>query len=157
MNNYSIYLIFCLSFLFSNSSDSVMNKNILPKQIVEANSDTTKSFIPEDVFIAQLEESKILLSDAIMSDITGDTLSAIFSFEKLFESLAIIDEIIEAKPTDGLWADNRSDEDQIGLNYKQIEEAMNSSSSSYYKKFLEIREQNIHKMKPIPVCKVKES
>ena len=95
MNNYSIYLVFCLSVLFSNSLDSTINKNILPKQIVEADSDTTKSIIPEDVFIAQLEESKILLSDAIMSDITGDTLSAIFSFEKLFESLAIIDEIID--------------------------------------------------------------
>ena len=95
MNNYSIYLIFCLSVLFSNSLDSTINKNILPRQIVEANSDTTKSIIPEDIFIAQLEESKILLSDAIMSDITGDTLSAIFSFEKLFESLAVIDEIID--------------------------------------------------------------
>ena len=95
MNNYSIYLVFCLSVLFSNSLDPTINKNILPKQIVEVDSDTTKSIIPEDVFIAQLEESKILLSDAIMSDITGDTLSAIFSFEKLFESLAIIDEIID--------------------------------------------------------------
>ena len=95
MNNYSIYLVFCLSVLFSNSLDPTINKNILPKQIVEAGYDTTKSIIPEDVFIAQLEESKILLSDAIMSDITGDTLSAIFSFEKLFESLAIIDEIID--------------------------------------------------------------
>ena len=95
MNNYSIYLVFCLSVLFSNSLDPTINKNILPKQIVEVGSDTTKSIIPEDVFIAQLEESKILLSDAIMSDITGDTLSAIFSFEKLFESLAIIDEIID--------------------------------------------------------------
>ena len=35
---------------------------------------------------------------------------------------------------------------------KQIEEAMNNSNSEYYDKYIKIREPNLHKMKPIPVC-----
>ena len=72
-------------------------------------------------------------------------------------TLSIIEEIIKAKPTDGLWDDNRNDEDQIGLTYNQIEEAMNDPASKYYNKYMKIREKNIHKMKPIPICKFKES
>tara|TARA_Y100001970_G_scaffold280291_1_gene389029 strand:+ start:52 stop:792 length:741 start_codon:yes stop_codon:yes gene_type:complete len=68
------------------------------------------------------------------------------------KSLGIINEIIEAAPTDGLWDDSRNDESQLGLTYKQIEEAMNNSNSKYYDKYLKIREPNLHKMKPIPVC-----
>ena len=70
--------------------------------------------------------------------------------------LSIIEDIINAKPTDGLWNDNRNDEDQIGLTYEQIEEAMQNSKSINYKKYLEIRESNLHKMKPIPVCIFKD-
>ena len=68
------------------------------------------------------------------------------------KSLGVINEIIEAAPTDGLWDDSRNDESQLGLTYEQIEEAMNNSNSKYYDKYLEIREPNLHKMKPIPVC-----
>ena len=68
------------------------------------------------------------------------------------KSLGIINEIIEAAPTDGLWDDSRNDESQLGLTYEQIEEAMNNSNSKYYDKYLKIREPNLHKMKPIPVC-----
>jgi len=68
------------------------------------------------------------------------------------KSLGIINEIIEAAPTDGLWDDSRNDESQLGLTYKQIEEAMSNSSSSYFEKYTKIREPNLHKMKPIPVC-----
>ena len=72
-------------------------------------------------------------------------------------TLSIIVDIIKAKPTDGLWNDNRDDEKQLGLTYQQIEEAMKDTSSIYYEKFKKIREQNLHKMKKIPVCKFKES
>tara|TARA_B100001964_G_scaffold220736_1_gene264127 strand:+ start:381 stop:1121 length:741 start_codon:yes stop_codon:yes gene_type:complete len=72
-------------------------------------------------------------------------------------SLSIIEDIINAKPTDGLWSDNRNDEEQIGLTYKQIEEAMSNTSSKYYAEYLKIRKKNLHKMKPIPVCKFRES
>ena len=68
------------------------------------------------------------------------------------KSLGIINEIIEAAPTDGLWDDSRNDESQLGLTYEQIEEAMNNSNSKYYDKYLKIREPNLHKMNPIPVC-----
>jgi len=66
--------------------------------------------------------------------------------------LGIINEIVEAAPTDGLWDDSRNDESQLGLTYEQIEEAMNNPSSSYFEKYTKIREPNLHKMKPIPVC-----
>ena len=72
-------------------------------------------------------------------------------------TLSITEDIINAKPTDGLWDDNRNDEEQLSLTYQQIEEAMKNTTSEHYKKYLEIREANLHKMKPIPVCKFKES
>ena len=68
------------------------------------------------------------------------------------KSLGVINEIIEAAPTDGLWDDSRNDESQLGLTYEQIEEAMHNSNSSYFEKYMKIREPNLHKMKPIPVC-----
>ena len=71
---------------------------------------------------------------------------------KIGKSLGVIDEIIEAAPTDGLWDDSRNDESQLGLTYQQIEEAMNNSNSKYYDKYKKVREPNLHKMKPIPVC-----
>ena len=68
------------------------------------------------------------------------------------KELGIKKEIVEAKPTDGLWDDARNDEDQIGLSYPQIEEAMQNNKSQFYAKYLQIRKPNIHKMKSIPVC-----
>ncbi len=68
------------------------------------------------------------------------------------KSLGVIDEIIEAAPTDGLWDDSRNDESQLGLSYEEIEEAMENSKSKHFKRYQEIRNPNLHKMKPIPVC-----
>ena len=78
----------------------------------------------------------------------------------------IIDEIISAKPTDGLWNDNRTDEEQIGATYDELEKAMIQESKSdmnlsqreievmsIYKSF---NSSNKHKMDPIPVCKIPE-
>ena len=70
------------------------------------------------------------------------------------KSLGVINEIIDAAPTDGLWDDSRNDESQLGLTYEQIEEAMNNSNSKYYDKYKKVREPNLHKMKPIPVCMI---
>ena len=72
------------------------------------------------------------------------------------EFLEISKNIIEAKPTDGLWDDSRNDEDQIGLTYEQIEEAMTDSNSQYYEHYQEIRKPNLHKMYPIPICKFED-
>ncbi len=71
---------------------------------------------------------------------------------KIGKHLGVINEIIEAAPTDGLWDDSRNDESQLGLSYQQIEEAMNDPNSRYFEKYTEIRKPNLHKMKPIPVC-----
>ena len=68
------------------------------------------------------------------------------------KSLGIIKEIIEAEPTDGLWDDGRTDTNQLGMSYNQLEKAMMDKNSESYGKYLEIRRKNLHKMNPIPVC-----
>tara|TARA_B100001029_G_C15033075_1_gene438338 strand:+ start:848 stop:1585 length:738 start_codon:yes stop_codon:yes gene_type:complete len=70
------------------------------------------------------------------------------------KELKILEKIINAKPTDGLWDDGRTDEGQLGLSYEQIEEAMNNPDSLNYQKYSKIRRLNLHKMEPIPVCKI---
>ena len=70
------------------------------------------------------------------------------------KELGILKEIIEAAPTDGLWDDCRTDESQLGLRYHELEEAMNNLNSSNRDKYETIRKQNLHKMEPIPVCKI---
>ena len=71
---------------------------------------------------------------------------------EIASKMSIIQDIIDAQPTDGLWDDSRNDERQLGLTYKQIEEAMDNTESKYYEKYMQIRKPNLHKMKPIPVC-----
>tara|TARA_B100001287_G_scaffold202666_1_gene172034 strand:- start:108 stop:839 length:732 start_codon:yes stop_codon:yes gene_type:complete len=70
------------------------------------------------------------------------------------KELGINQEIIDAPPTDGLWNDGRTDEDQVGLSYEEIEEAMLNENSINRKKYLEIRSKSLHKMEPIPVCTI---
>jgi len=69
-------------------------------------------------------------------------------------SINILQEIIEAAPTDGLWDDGRTDEGQLGLKYSELEEAMNNVNSINREKYEKIRKMNLHKMEPIPVCKI---
>ncbi len=87
---------------------------------------------------------------------------------KIAEELKIIDDIIVAKPTDGLWDDDRTDEDQIGATYKELEWAMREkdfgkTSFDYKGRKKEVFEilnkfnkQNLHKMNPIPIYIVPE-
>lgn len=86
---------------------------------------------------------------------------------KLANHLGIVSSIQEAKPTDGLWDDDRSDEDQLGATYDELEWAMNylevnsqDDLSERQKKVLEIysghHQTNLHKMNPIPVCEIPE-
>ena len=70
------------------------------------------------------------------------------------KELKISNEIINAKPTDGLWDDGRTDEGQLGLKYEELEDAMNNPDSPNYEKYIKIRKLNLHKMEPIPVCKI---
>ncbi|SKB58449.1 NAD+ synthase [Salegentibacter holothuriorum] len=80
--------------------------------------------------------------------------------------LGITNEIIEAVPTDGLYGDSRSDEDQIGASYPELEWAMKETEKGKTAEDFEGRKQevfniyksrnrsNSHKMNPIPVCKI---
>ena len=73
---------------------------------------------------------------------------------ELGKELGILKEIIETPPTDGLWDDGRTDESQLGLSYKELEEAMENENSVNRDKYNSIREANLHKMEAIPVCKI---
>ena len=73
---------------------------------------------------------------------------------ELGKELNILKEIIEAPPTDGLWDDGRTDEGQLGLTYSELEEAMYNENSINRDKYNKIRNANLHKMDPIPVCKI---
>ena len=73
---------------------------------------------------------------------------------ELGKELGILKEIIQAQPTDGLWDDGRTDVGQLGLTYQELEDAMINSNSPHHSKYLEKRKLNLHKMQPIPVCKI---
>jgi len=73
---------------------------------------------------------------------------------ELGKELGILNEIITAQPTDGLWDDGRTDVGQLGLTYQEVEEAMSNSNSKNRSKYEEIRKLNLHKMQSIPVCKI---
>ena len=73
---------------------------------------------------------------------------------ELGKELGILKEIIDAPPTDGLWDDGRTDEGQLGFNYSELEDAMNNPNSPHRDQYEKIRNQNLHKMEPIPVCKI---
>jgi len=88
-----------------------------------------------------------------ISPIADCTKSQVWEMGK---NLGILEEIIKAQPTDGLWDDGRTDVNQLGMSYQELEEAMKDSSNKNYKKYLEIRKRNLHKMNPIPVCKMKD-
>ena len=73
---------------------------------------------------------------------------------ELGKELGISKEIIDAPPTDGLWDDGRTDEGQLGFSYKDLEDAMKNPDSPHKTEYEKIRKQNLHKMEPIPVCKI---
>ncbi len=88
-----------------------------------------------------------------ISPIADCTKSQVWEMGK---NLGILKEIVEAQPTDGLWDDGRTDVNQLGMSYQELEEAMKDSSNKNHKKYLEIRKRNLHKMNSIPVCKMKD-
>ena len=89
--------------------------------------------------------------------------SEIFEISK---ELKINKEILEAKPTDGLWDDDRTDEDQIGASYDDLERVMNSLENGVspekfddktredFNIYIKHHNANKHKMKSIPICKI---
>ena len=83
------------------------------------------------------------------------------------KSLGISQSILDAPPTDGLWEDSRSDEEQIGASYEELEWAMDyidnnksTSTTNREKEVLKIfesfRNQNRHKMVEIPVYQMEK-
>jgi NAD+ synthase len=80
----------------------------------------------------------------------------------LSKKLNILEDIINAAPTDGLWEDDRTDEDQLGATYEELERAMqfnddvsllNDRELEVFNIYNKFNKQNQHKMNPIPVFK----
>ena len=97
-----------------------------------------------------------------LSPIADLTKSEVYS---LAESLSIHEDILNAAPTDGLFGDDRSDEDQLGASYPELEWAMNyiDNGEKLSKRerevlviYQKLNRQNQHKMQPIPVCIIPE-
>jgi NAD+ synthase len=84
----------------------------------------------------------------------------------LAKSLGVAESILAAAPTDGLWADKRTDEDQLGASYDELEWAMNYANEKkdpgvlqgrqkeVLELFKKLNAANQHKMQPIPVCMI---
>ena len=86
----------------------------------------------------------------------------------LGRTLGILEDIIHAPPTDGLWEDNRTDESQIGASYAELEWAMTAEADGILENltqrqkevlsiFRRFNAQNRHKMDPIPVVKIPDN
>ena len=88
-----------------------------------------------------------------ISPIADCTKSQVWEMGK---NLGLLEEIVKAQPTDGLCDDGRTDVNQLGMWYQELEKAMLDPSSKNHKKYLEIRKRNLHKMNPVPVCKMKD-
>lgn len=82
---------------------------------------------------------------------------------EIAKELGVIQEIQNAKPTDGLWGDDRSDEDQLGASYPELEWAMEfegdetllpKRQQEVITIFRKLNKANQHKMNPIPVCTI---
>jgi len=86
---------------------------------------------------------------------------------ELGKELSVVESILKAKPTDGLFADCRTDEDQIGATYPELEWAMEYIANKENYKLNERQNEvmqiytsrykaNLHKTSPIPVCLIPE-
>ncbi len=84
----------------------------------------------------------------------------------LGRELGVHKDILVAAPTDGLWGDARTDEDQLGATYDELEWAMaqqaqgktpddfSGRAREVFLAYLQFNTANAHKMKPIPVCTI---
>lgn len=73
---------------------------------------------------------------------------------ELGKHLGVNQSIIDAPPTDGLWDDGRTDEDQIGATYEELERAMETGEGPGLEPLLKFSNMNSHKMNPIPTFKL---
>ena len=72
--------------------------------------------------------------------------------------LGIDEEIVLQAPTDGLWEDGRTDEDQLQMSYEDLEKCMRGEYVGEEKmaRYEALRKANRHKMEPIPVCMMED-
>lgn len=87
----------------------------------------------------------------------------------LAEALGVSSAILTAAPSDGLFGDDRSDEDQIGATYPELEWAMemkenghipddfNGRQKEVFELYDRLNRNNQHKMRPIPICKIPDN
>ena len=73
---------------------------------------------------------------------------------ELGKHMGVDSRIVDAKPTDGLWEDGRSDEDQLGTSYEHLEEAMEHGTGTAIDILQKYNDRNKHKMEPIPTFKL---
>jgi NAD+ synthase len=73
---------------------------------------------------------------------------------ELGKHLGVDQRIVDAPPTDGLWEDGRTDEDQIGVSYADLEEAMELGTGPAVEVLKKFNTQNKHKMIAIPTFKL---
>jgi len=88
---------------------------------------------------------------------------------EIAKALGVNQEIIDAAPTDGLWGDSRTDEDQIGASYPELEWAMQMDDEGktaedfsdrekvVFKIYKKLNSANQHKMIPIPICLIPDA
>ena len=84
----------------------------------------------------------------------------------LAEALAVLPAIRQAAPTDGLWDEERTDEQQMGASYPELEWAMAQSEAGrraeefsgrereVFEIYQRLHRATLHKIQPIPVCKI---
>jgi len=98
-----------------------------------------------------------------LSPIADLTKSQVYAVAK---ELGVSSDILDAPPTDGLWGDDRTDEDQIGASYPELEWAMafdgdeaglTARQQEVLAIYRRLHKANLHKMNPIPVCKLPDS
>lgn len=98
-----------------------------------------------------------------LSPIADLTKTQVFA---LARHLGVIESIQKAAPTDGLWGDDRTDEQQLGATYAELEWAMEAQKNKLsedafserekiiFDRYITLHRQNKHKMSPIPVCEI---
>jgi NAD+ synthase len=98
-----------------------------------------------------------------LSPIADLTKTEVYALAKY---LGVNNDIMVAPPTDGLWGDDRTDEDQIGASYPELEWAMAMAEKNaklddfegrqkeVFKIYTRLHKANKHKMLPIPVCEI---
>ena len=119
-----------------------------------------------DSFVNKVDLITFEFENLIVNFIKNET-NTKMNFDKIIN---IIESIIKADPTDGLWENNRTDEDQLGAKYSELEWAMNYRENNMHgkenlsKKEIKIlsiyddnHKKNKHKMTTIPICKIPEN